>query len=183
MVSGVLMDVESAQQEPRSVPSETDLAWAAGFIDADGCVSVQRSPAVSQTFRGGYYYSLSVQGINTHLGALERLQGMFGGAVRARKQGGSPHSAITHDWRILNRAAGEVLELLIPYLIIKRERAELALVFLRDYQISLARGRHRRKTEYQFKRGAEIWEQMKTLNTGGRFHIGAGHRITPLRAF
>jgi hypothetical protein len=56
----------------------SDLAWAAGFIDGEGTISVY-----SRADRVGEFKVL-LQAVNTNRTALDRLQSMFGGQPAAK---------------------------------------------------------------------------------------------------
>ncbi len=102
--------------------SETELAWAAGFFDGEGSVSVvRRSP------RGRYWYPL-VQVGNRERSPIERFKEIVGaGFIYTRHQDGF------HMWGAASRKAEKVLLQIIPYLVNKRKQAELALLSRKYY--------------------------------------------------
>jgi hypothetical protein len=88
---------------------ETDLAWAAGFIDGEGCVSFSRCSG---------YRQIKVRVAQTRLEPLKRLRSMFGGHISdgARQNSTMP----TWLWQIGGRKrVGEAHDLLRPYLMVK----------------------------------------------------------------
>lgn len=98
----------------------TDLIWAAGFFDGEGCVSV-----VLQK-RGDFMVRLFVG--NTNVQALFAFKEMFGGTIYERPAKSIRHKT-AYQWQVVSGQAFRALEQLLPYLRVKREQAELALQF------------------------------------------------------
>ena len=101
--------------------TETDIAWAAGFVDGEGCVS-QRAQFRSQNRRT---YSLSIYVGQVDPRPLYRLSEYFGGnvALRTSWKGGRP----IYMWRVTGAKAEWALRVLLPYLMVKAEQARLAI--------------------------------------------------------
>ena len=120
---------------------DTTKAWIAGFFDGEGCINIGRQfPGNRATPR----FILNVRVSNTAQPSVEVFQKVFGGRVYrlARK---SWHS-ICFQWYIYGEAAAQFLRIIYPYLVVKREQAELALEFYdscRSYtNTELQRGPH-----------------------------------------
>jgi hypothetical protein len=81
-------------------PSDTDWAYAAGFVDGEGCIAVSRSfiPA-----RNKYGYSVQVVVANRDRPVLEWMQESWGGLVVSvsNRTGLARQSWI---WRLQNRS-------------------------------------------------------------------------------
>ena len=117
---------------------KTDLAYAAGFFDGEGTLSIVK------TRQYGYIqYQLRVSACSTDEWACRRFQFMFGGRIRKRP-GRNPHHKTCWDWRISCREAGDFLKIVLPYLHIKRDRAEIALKFQQAKHFT---GRNRPRTD------------------------------------
>ena len=103
-------------------------AWAAGIIDGEGCILL--SPGKHDRCKEYWTLRVSVSQVDRRL--LTRLHAMFGGSVsshgRMQAKGGRPISC----WRVTSRQAEHVLRTVFPWLVVKREQAELALQS-RDY--------------------------------------------------
>lgn len=109
------------------------LAYAAGFLDGEGCVGVYRDshrndrqgrPRVRQSG----YHSASLQASGYGRAPLDLLVDLFGGRVAT---GRSLTGHVLHHWRINAQEQVEaVLRQLLPYLLVKREQAELTIQFL-----------------------------------------------------
>jgi hypothetical protein len=107
--------------------SETDKACAAGWLDGEGCVYIGSQ---LKTNSNQPYYRLTVSVVNTDKRIMNWFQERWGGYI-VRQQRGRKH--IVYRWYREQIKAGYFLRDILPYLIIKREQAELALAFL-DHQ-------------------------------------------------
>jgi len=115
---------------------ETELAWAAGFFDGEGCVTVaeDRKPRVHLR-RGSYRLHITVS--NTKLAPLERFKALFGGAIYQQRENGekaglaaaSTGRKACYFWMIPGQPAQQVLRGLLPYLCTRHEQAAAALRF------------------------------------------------------
>lgn len=100
-----------------------DLAWAAGIIDGEGCVRLERRvQGVNPTF------ILTVIVANTDPRIVTRLAEIFGlGTIHGRKYS-NPRNRPSFAWKVSSRQAEHVLRLVAPYLVSKREQAEVGLL-------------------------------------------------------
>lgn len=103
--------------------SPTDLAWAAGFIDGEGCIQLVRSG------RGMRAHVLRVSVPQVHRAPLDRLAAMFGGGVHA-KQTTNPRHRQQHVWEITSHHAASMLRAIRPYLMVKAAEADLAVIYV-----------------------------------------------------
>lgn len=101
----------------------TDLAWAAGIIDGEGCVHILRNkhyvPSVS--------YILRVTVVNTDPRMLRKLQDFFGGNIMELAPRDVRHKR-QWVWQVNSARAQRVLEQVRPYLVIKGEQADIGLL-------------------------------------------------------
>lgn len=108
-------------------PRQVELAWAAGILDGEGCIhfSVFQPPN-----RPSAKYRVIVTIQMVHLPTLEKIQEMLGGTVRPidRKANKGNRRDIWR-WTVTCREAGEVLTLLLPYLVTKQPEAQIALEY------------------------------------------------------
>jgi hypothetical protein len=103
--------------------TETDFAWAAGFIDGEGCLFAYRRA-------NGYQAGLTVTG--TDVTVLERLAGIIGGRVTPKTR---TNARWAQAYQVQIHAAAHLAELLprlMPYLTAKYDEAELLLEFSRS---------------------------------------------------
>ena len=102
-----------------------DLAWAAGFIDGDGCISMYQ---VKRVYRKYHEFKIQLSAVNTNLECLQKLQLMFGGSINVMHKGDDERNwKKSWIWIVTHRRAARVLEAIGPYMLIKHERAVLAL--------------------------------------------------------
>lgn len=105
-----------------------DVAWASGFFDGEGYVTIQKrnSKAKSGVYYGGYYLRIGVNHVAPE--PLYEMQRLFGGKVT--KQGN--HTVVgnrkpRHIWHISCNKAQEALITMMPYFRNKQKAAELGL--------------------------------------------------------
>ncbi len=98
------------------------LAWAAGFIDGEGTISLYKRTDRKNEFT----VRLSV--VNTKIIALERLQAMFGGSIHPMyKENDRRNWKSSFIWVCSHKGAHDAIARLEPYLLLKHEQALLAL--------------------------------------------------------
>lgn len=93
------------------------LEYIAGIFDGEGCVFIYRDS------RWGSY-TLSINIANTYYPMLVAIQEQLGGNLK--------HLANSNDvWQLVwsSKKARDVLVLLFPYLVVKREQAAVAIEF------------------------------------------------------
>lgn len=91
---------------------KTDLAYIAGLIDGEGCLSANRKKDCIAT-------NLSV--VNTNRPVIEFLQRYCGGGIYRRHPLGR---RVVWTWWLSSNPATQLLRQLLPYLQIKREQAQ-----------------------------------------------------------
>lgn len=118
---------------------ETDLAWAAGFIDGEGCIGVY-----SNGIKSSAVLSLSVS--QKYNEPLLKLVALFGGHLKPKS---NPVGFM--EWRLYSSNALNVLKQVLPYLQSnKKEQAILAIQFQETF-------RHDRKVS------PTVWEDRSNL--------------------
>jgi hypothetical protein len=108
-------------------PLDTDWAYAAGFVDGEGCISVSRSftPA-----RGRFQYGVQVVVANRRLEVLEWMRATWGGWVVAVASGKGLAGA-SWAWRCpTGLSAKPFLTGIRPWLRIKGPQCDNALVMI-----------------------------------------------------
>jgi hypothetical protein len=83
---------QGKRNEPTAIPSPAERAYAAGFIDGEGCISigVQKNSWVAK---------LTVVQVDPR--PLHLLAQFWGGAVSKKKPG--PRRALAYEWRIVGK--------------------------------------------------------------------------------
>lgn len=152
----------------RSVVSETmletisdlELAYTAGVIDGEGCITV----SMSRSFR------VRLQVTNTNTGLIDWLAERFGGHVKTRKRMGKPNWKTSYDWTVSTVAARDILVQVMPYLVIKRRQAEIAIE-MASLGVTALQGRRKGVPLVNQQRRKEIVQEMHDLNRKGIIEI------------
>jgi hypothetical protein len=101
---------------------DTELAWAAGFLDGEGSFGNYGENKRDSKRR------YRIQAVQVRREALDRLQEALGGAVRGPYGPYSGNRQPYYSWQIFASEAKEATEALMPYLCSqKREQAIAAL--------------------------------------------------------
>lgn len=94
--------------------TETDIAYAAGFFDGEGCITISKNGAVD------------IRVTNTAKNVLIRLQNIFGGSITNRTQRANKTQ---YTYSFYGENAIEFIKLIKPYLIDKLPQAEAILEY------------------------------------------------------
>jgi hypothetical protein len=123
------------------------LSYLAGIIDGEGNISIHNynyaKPRPYERHRVG------VAVTNTDSRLMKWLKSNFGGGYYKLGWKVSNRCKDCYRWQISDQAAENILGEILPYLLIKKKRAQLALEF--------------RKTVHYHERGSNILSQ-KTIN-------------------
>lgn len=107
----------------QSIVPCTDLAYIAGLLDGEGRVAIKTHQSKRQINPS---FSLVAEIDNTSKPAIDFVQERLGGAIWVKDRGN--YRAVYHlSWCADNAQA--VLKLLLPYLIIKKDIAEIGIAF------------------------------------------------------
>lgn len=104
---------------------QTDYAWAAGFVDGDGCISVQLQRGPKERKRK-LYANIQVIVTQKTPEPLEHFRDIFGLDTKISLY--DKRRGFTH-WRfaVSGSTAADVLTRILPYLVFKRDVALVAL--------------------------------------------------------
>lgn len=155
-------------------PTNEELAYLAGMVDGDGCISIHR---IGKPADG--YYALTLAVGNTHMGMLEWIRARFGGTITTSGKPCKPHHAKKWTWAIYGQPMADLLSLLYPYLVAKKRQAELGV----EYRVTVytpsqkggAPGRAKLSEEMKAYR-LRIYTELKSLN----FRVPAAERLKAL---
>lgn len=103
---------------------KADLAYIAGFIDGEGCISIERN----RYAEGKYKKIVSLTVTNTEEWICQWLKLCWGGRVTLRKME-KVNYLPQWNWVVRRAQAVEVLKAILPYLKIKKRQAEVAIGF------------------------------------------------------
>lgn len=93
------------------------LAYMAGIVDGEGNIGVRSN---------GKYINPILQVTNTRKELLDWIEERFGGCVYANKER-RPGRKLLWSWQVWGRSAQALLSLLLPFLVLKGEHAQLAI--------------------------------------------------------
>lgn len=158
---------------------DTDAAYFAGFVDGEGCITIDRQKRTNAHHKQPFYYVPRMSVTNRHKPTLDYLYILSGevGSYRTRCLSvRNPKWADCYWLGWTGRGIEKFLPKILPYLKIKRKQAELVLEMIR-----LKRGMeelaHTNKTksftEYtkyyldKSERYEEIYQAIKKLNKLG----------------
>lgn len=115
-----------------ALKGKTLLAYVAGIIDGEGNIGLYKLRKSSA--KCGYSYIMCVRVVNTQPWLIRFLQLQFEGYVQNVKPMASSRKPLWR-WEIRAKKAESFLKLVLPYLQLKRQQAEIAIQFQsRQYQ-------------------------------------------------
>jgi hypothetical protein len=111
------------------ISRQTKLAYAAGIIDGEGCISIYRCRVFGNGIYGGKIKNYRMKVIVTQKDGkiVDWLVGNFGGAIYLHWKG--TKTGYSHEWVISHQKASTFLKQILPFLIYKKPQAEIAIRF------------------------------------------------------
>ena len=136
------------------------LGYAAGVLDCDGSIWVCRSMRKS----GAFSYRLRLNVTNTRKPLLEWFAEQFdcGGITTSRREKYAAWKTC-YAWTIAGNDTAVVLRLLLPYLVIKRKQALLALEFGSTHVTPGVK-----LTDNFVQHRERIYQEMRKINARGK---------------
>jgi hypothetical protein len=141
----------------------TQASYVAGLVDGDGCISITHQRA-----RGPDTYSITFRIENTSEELLQWLYAVTGAGVL----GNSSHEGAKWDrpnikpmykWNVYPKELREFLPQIEPYLVLKRERAQITVEWLKRSLVY----RGRRTTDDHRRWKTKNCARMQELNKRG----------------
>ncbi len=143
---------------------ETQKAYLAGVIDGEGCIGINKTTNKSVRHKHPYY-QVRLRIAMTTEEPIKSIESWCGGIVSLTKRKGN--SKPIFEWLLLNDKAVAMLQLIKPYLRVKRKQTEIAINF-RDYYHTHS-GYGRAETPIEVSRQREkYFQEMKQLNKRGK---------------
>ena len=136
---------------------ENKLAYAAGIIDGEGCISIYKKPIRNGQYQGKLTnYHLTVVVTQKDGKMVDWLYGNFGGSVSLHKKWERPDEKCwTHEWTLNYQNAANFLKQVLPFLVSKKKQAEIAIRF----QSRMTFGK--KLSEHELDLRAEIADEIK----------------------
>ena len=110
------------------VPTDMDKAYAAGFFDGEGNVCIASNKSGGHD-RSRLVYNMRLGASQCNPEPLYWLLDRWGGSFRQNHYGNGAGVSDGYIWQCFSLGAAAFLRDVLPYLQVKRKRAELALRF------------------------------------------------------
>lgn len=110
--------------------AQIDYAWAAGFFDGEGCVSLSDCTRKDRGYTSTRHITMKILVSQKVRLPLDKLLQLFGGTIEpSRRAGVSALGGPFNGWVWIIRGTGaaEALTKMLPYLVLKREVTMVAL--------------------------------------------------------
>ena len=154
------------------------IIWAAGFIDADGTITIKRyHRGKDEVWNFAPYISCGQVESNQSWKVLKRLKELFGGNIyrweskqRFRTDKGYTTTypmRPTISWQVTSKAAVECLHKLKPHLLLKRANGELLDEFVKKFFRGTEYRAHRLTDDERSHREIYFYK-MRALNGKGK---------------
>ena len=126
--------------------NNTELAYVAGIVEADGSIGINR-------WKGAYKVVVQVSMRKAFIPEWLKLK--VGGTLVRYMERGKP----SHKWMVTSHKAKELCSSMLPYLVEKRSQAKIALLFPINE-------RGEKFTEEGNELRNTLWEVMREANKG-----------------
>jgi hypothetical protein len=104
-----------------------DIVYLAAIIDGEGSLAIDIQNPIKDD-RKTDYYSIRIIIVNTSLDLMNWLESKFGGKVHKRKLIKGRKQC--YQWRIYSFNASKLLQECLPYMIIKKQHAQIIIDFM-----------------------------------------------------
>ena len=109
------------------------MAYLAGIVEGEGTIGIEKGKI--DKYRKNHKYILRLQVVNTDKRLLNWLKENYGGTVDIKSEAKENWRRV-YQWRLGSKRAYTLLKCMRPYLVFKKEQADLAIEF---YQMTLRR--------------------------------------------
>ena len=140
------------------------LIYLAGIIDGEGCIGINAIKNNGCCNTRNFKVRLMV--VNTDLRLICWLKENFGGSVSARnRKSFKKEWKDCYSWSIYCSQAGRLIALVYPYLIVKKQQAEIVIAYRKIQELN--KTTHRGKRAVPLSLREEISACVKFLNHRG----------------
>lgn len=155
------------RQKMKKILKEIELAYMAGFFDGEGCILIEKQ---KNKIKKRPYYHVSIQMAQAEKGKEIPMwfQANFGGhLIHSRRSLKNPNLCDIWQWRATCQNAMRCLEIIYPYLILKKPQIDLA------FKLQSGKQTIHRCSKYHIRSEAELaieeaeYLLMKNLNKKG----------------
>ena len=158
------------------VVMDTEYAWAAGFIDGEGTITIKRYKSQYTVKKIHYqpYVSASQANHVGHYKAIKRMQKLFGGSLCIYKA--KPPKLEYLSWSVVSRDAVACLKKIRPYLQIKNRHADILLSY---YEKAGKKAKGYRLTDNELAEREKLWIELRSINQKGKLYLQRLNEPTP----
>ena len=104
------------------------LAYAAGIIDGEGSFYIGCNKSLNNKFNSRVYV------VNTDIRLIQWLKQTFGGLTYSRKSIKNQNWKTKYEWILEKSRIDEFCHKILPYLIIKKQHAEIMIKFRKTFR-------------------------------------------------
>lgn len=149
--------------------TQLDYAWAAGFFDGEGCVSLSDCTKRNSPRGPARHITMKILICQKDRRPLDKFKGLFGGEIKPFVRGGkNARGGQSLVWEIVLRAtlAANALKLMLPYLTLKGDVARVALELQARIDSYPRKGRGCPLSEQEIAIRRELLAKALWLNSG-----------------
>ena len=152
-------DAMPSQAEWEFLTPEQQLwwAWLAGLIDGEGCIQISPDRRYPNSFR------LSLGILMTCQKAVRQAKHIAGGKVYNYPPPRSGRREVFR-WQVLGKKAATCLRICLPYFVVKKEEAAIALQFIELQSLYGKGNQYRRVPAAVLERRRALAEALKILH-------------------
>jgi hypothetical protein len=153
--------------------SKQKLAYYAGFIDGEGTITIKRAYRNKKLY---YTVNCSCGQVNKkpNSDVVREMKNLFGGYVYEWSQKLGSNRIDTIQWCVTSKLAKDFLNLITPYLVIKRKQAEVAKKFNKTIY-----KKFRHTSDKTREKRAILFDEMRKYNVKGRLRLQRLNEETP----
>lgn len=140
--------------------NEQQKSYIAGFLDADGCVGIDKTKSKSNAYKYDYRIRLIIT--NCDYSVIEWFREITG--IGCSHKTGIQQKANwrkCHRWQVTGNQARLLLKEIYKYLIVKKTRAEKCLQIPHQGHLGIKR------TEADYEKQEFLYKQLKEMNKRG----------------
>lgn len=162
---------------------DIQYAWAAGFIDGEGTISIKRFFRYRKDRTKYIYYqpfvSLSQAVVGGHEEGVIKLQELFNGSIAHWQDKRPTNRYKTMQWSVVSLDALNCIQKVYPYLVVKQANAKIILRFFKERNKLKGGSGKVKMTDIEFKKRENLFDQSRLLNQKGKLHLQRLSEITP----
>ena len=130
--------------------SKMDWARLAAYIDGEGCIAISRANMRPNSICPTFTFQLCI--VNTNPTLLLWLYDKFEGGIYPKDVYSEKHTQ-SYTWAVTGKRAEDIVRKCLPYFLVKKEQAILALEFRKTYEIDRSTFQYPRKNGRDFAGG------------------------------